>query len=71
MECSFRVARSCGFHAETQRERIQRMLGKDLETERGGQRVFWGPRKRGGRFSRVTTLKSSDASGEGEAVTGR
>ena len=26
--------------------------------------------KRGGRFSRITTLERGDASGEGEAVTG-
>ena len=46
MECNYRVVRSCGFHAETQRERIQRTLGKDLQTEWGRQRVFWGSRGR-------------------------
>lgn len=46
MECSYRVVGSCGLHVEIQRGRIQRTLGKDLQTEWGGQRVFWGPRGR-------------------------
>lgn len=69
LECSFRVVRSCGFHAETQRKDSERMLGKDLERQNGVDRgCSGGPGEERWEIFRITTLKSSDASGEGEAV---